>query len=148
MTDTEKPRQRTVAITSAGAGLGRELAIKLAKTYRVFGTALSPDEVTDMVAASDGSVTLTVCDITDESAVWAWTGQVTDAVGDSGLDVLVSNAGILTPGIRPTSNWTFCVSNWLALATSNHVARSRPRRVPQHMCVKFAIRTQILDGVT
>ena len=41
-----KHSDRAVAITGAGAGLGRDLALQLAaKGYIVFGTALVPDEV-------------------------------------------------------------------------------------------------------
>ena len=39
-----------------------------------------------------------VCDITKEQAVKAWADGVSDALGDSGLDLLISNAGVLTPG--------------------------------------------------
>jgi NAD(P)-dependent dehydrogenase (short-subunit alcohol dehydrogenase family) len=92
-------RQPTVAITGAGSGLGRELAIKLAaKGYRVFGTARSEKDVADLEKASAGNVAVTIADITDESAVSAWVGKVSDELGESGLDALVSNAGILTPG--------------------------------------------------
>ena len=41
-------------------------------------------------------MTLSVCNITIEAAVKAWVGQVSDALGEGGLDLLVSNAGILT----------------------------------------------------
>jgi NAD(P)-dependent dehydrogenase (short-subunit alcohol dehydrogenase family) len=94
---TERPP--TAAITGAGSGLGREIALKLAaKGYQVFGTALHDDEVHDLSAASDGRVSLSITDITQEDAVKAWVGQVTRQVAEAGLDVLVSNAGILTPG--------------------------------------------------
>ena len=44
-------RPRTAAITGAGSGLGREIALKLAaKGYQVFGTALHDDEVHDLSA--------------------------------------------------------------------------------------------------
>jgi NAD(P)-dependent dehydrogenase (short-subunit alcohol dehydrogenase family) len=43
-------------------------------------------------------VVLTICDVTDESAVQSWAKQVSESLGDDGLDVLVNNAGILTPG--------------------------------------------------
>jgi NAD(P)-dependent dehydrogenase (short-subunit alcohol dehydrogenase family) len=44
-------------------------------------------------------VSLAVCDITKEPDVKAWVRSVSAALGDSrGLDLLVSNAGILTPG--------------------------------------------------
>jgi NAD(P)-dependent dehydrogenase (short-subunit alcohol dehydrogenase family) len=43
-------------------------------------------------------VSLTVCDITKPEAVKDWARGVSDALGDRGLDLLISNAGILTPG--------------------------------------------------
>ena len=87
------------AITGAGSGLGREIALKLAvRNYRVFGTAMSAEEVDDVFAASDSRVSLSVTDITKDDAVEAWVKEVTDELGKAGLDVLVSNAGILTPG--------------------------------------------------
>src|SRR4030081_4022504 len=36
--------------------------------------------------------------MTKEESVKAWAAGVSDALGDSGLDILISNAGILTPG--------------------------------------------------
>lgn len=97
--NTMKSGQSTAAITGAGSGLGRDLALKLAeKGYRVFGTAMQQDEVADLDKASDGAVSLAVVDITDESAVTTWVDQVAGELGDAGLDVLISNAGILTPG--------------------------------------------------
>jgi NAD(P)-dependent dehydrogenase (short-subunit alcohol dehydrogenase family) len=98
MTNGEAAR-RTAAITGAGSGLGREIALKLAaKSYRVFGTALSDEEVDDLSAASDGQVSPSIVDVTDEGAVKGWAASVTDELAEAGLDVLVSNAGILTPG--------------------------------------------------
>jgi NAD(P)-dependent dehydrogenase (short-subunit alcohol dehydrogenase family) len=99
MTGTEESARRTVAITGAGGGLGREVALKLAaKGYRVFGTAVSLDEAKDLDDTPGGLVTATVTDITDENAVRAWAGEVSEELGRRGLDVLISNAGILTPG--------------------------------------------------
>ena len=90
---------RSAAITGAGGGLGRDIALGLAaKGYIVFGTAMSPTEAQDLRDASGGRVSLTVCDITKEDAVKAWAGGVSDALGDAGLGLLISNAGILTPG--------------------------------------------------
>jgi NAD(P)-dependent dehydrogenase (short-subunit alcohol dehydrogenase family) len=91
--------RRSAAVTGAGGGLGRDIALGLAaKGYVVFGTAMSAAEVQDLKDASDGRVSLTVCDLTREQAVKAWAGGVSDALGDSGLDLLINNAGILTPG--------------------------------------------------
>ena len=90
---------RSVAITGAGSGLGREIAIKLVtKGYRVFGTGLAESEIDDLAAASAGRISLSLTDITDEDAVRRWVQHLTDELGPLGLDVLISNAGILTPG--------------------------------------------------
>ena len=87
------------SITGAGAGLGREIALGFAaKGYSVFGTALSEEEVRELKAASDGGVNLTIADMTVEAAVRAWAKGVSETLGDAGLDLLINNAGILTPG--------------------------------------------------
>ncbi len=94
-----KQSGRAVAITGAGAGLGRDLALQFAaKGYIVFGTALAPSEVQDLKEASGGRVSLAVCDLSKPEAVKAWAGGVSDTLGDAGLDLLINNAGILTPG--------------------------------------------------
>jgi NAD(P)-dependent dehydrogenase (short-subunit alcohol dehydrogenase family) len=78
---------------------GRDIALGLpAKGYVVFGTAMSATEVQDLEDASSGRVSLTVCDIAKEPTVKAWAGGVSDALGNGGLDLLINNAGILTPG--------------------------------------------------
>lgn len=90
---------RSVAITGAGGGLGREIALGFAaKGYIVFGTAMSAMEVQELKEVSGGRVSLAVCDITKEPSVKAWADGVSDALGNVGLDLLISNAGILTPG--------------------------------------------------
>jgi len=89
---------RSTAVTGAGSGLGRDIALGLAaKGYRVFGTAISQEDVADLEHASDGAVALTRCDITDEAAVRTWARDVATQSG-GGLDLLINNAGILTPG--------------------------------------------------
>lgn len=99
MTNAPTQSVRSAAVTGAGSGLGRDIALALAaKGYRVFGTAMSAAEVQDLMDASGGRVSLTICDMTDERAVKAWASSVSDALGDTGLDLLINNAGILTPG--------------------------------------------------
>ena len=91
--------RRSAAVTGAGGGLGRDIALGLAaKGYLVFGTAMSTAEVQDLKEASGGRVSLTVCDMTKEESVKACAREVSGALGDSGLDILINNAGILTPG--------------------------------------------------
>jgi len=90
--------QRTVAVTGAGSGLGRDIALGLAaKNYRVFGTAFTPEEIEDLNQASSGVVTLAICDITDAAAVKNWAHDIATQTEGS-LDLLINNAGILTPG--------------------------------------------------
>src|ERR1700749_3506147 len=95
---TKGQGKRSAAVTGAGSGLGRDIALGLAaKGYRVFGTAMSSQEIADLKQASDGAVNLSQCDITNEAAVRAWAKEVT-AQTEGALDLLISNAGILTPG--------------------------------------------------
>src|SRR5712671_2733658 len=99
MTRFAKQKQRSAAITGAGGGLGRDIALGLAaKGYRVFGTAMAGVEITDLQQASGGKVALSICDITDEKSVQNWARGVSDTLGAAGLNLLISNAGILTPG--------------------------------------------------
>src|SRR3984957_14889638 len=96
MSDNQK--KRSAVVTGAGSGLGRDIALGLAaKSYRVFGTAMSLDEIADLKKASGGAVNLSQCDITNEAAVKAWAGEVT-IQNEGRIDLLISNAGILTPG--------------------------------------------------
>jgi NAD(P)-dependent dehydrogenase (short-subunit alcohol dehydrogenase family) len=90
---------RSAVVTGAGSGLGRDIALGLAaKGYIVFGTAFTAAEVKDLTDASGGRVSLTVCDIAKEEAVRAWAASTSDALGAGGLNLLINNAGILTPG--------------------------------------------------
>jgi len=99
MSSASEHSGRSAAVTGAGGGLGRDIALGLAaKGYAVFGTAVSPAEVEDLKKVSGGRVSLAVCDITQELAVKAWARGVSDALGSGGLDLLINNAGILTPG--------------------------------------------------
>lgn len=98
MASARDQNQHTAAITGAGSGLGRDIALGLAaRHYRVFGTATSSEEVVNLKQMSRGVVALSCCDITDEVAVKSWAHEVT-AQTEGGLDLLISNAGILTPG--------------------------------------------------
>jgi NAD(P)-dependent dehydrogenase (short-subunit alcohol dehydrogenase family) len=99
MTTIEPDNDRTAAITGAGSGLGRELALQLDnKGYAVLGTALSNDEVQELSSASNGRIRLAIVDITDEKAVYGWAESVKADLQTHGLDLLINNAGILTPG--------------------------------------------------
>jgi NAD(P)-dependent dehydrogenase (short-subunit alcohol dehydrogenase family) len=70
--------------------------------YRVFGIARKDKDVAEVEAASAGAVAMSICDVTDEAAVNTWARSVSSTLGPRGLDVLVSNAGILTVGPMET----------------------------------------------
>lgn len=91
-------RKRAAVVTGAGSGLGKDIALGLAgKGYRVFGTAISADEIADLKKVSDGAIKLGQCDITNEAEVKAWARDVS-AENEGIIDLLISNAGVLTPG--------------------------------------------------
>ncbi|MCA1500083.1 SDR family NAD(P)-dependent oxidoreductase [Bradyrhizobium sp. NBAIM14] len=77
-------------IAGAGAGLGREIALKFASEGSVvFGTAESAAQVQDLKVASGGRVSLAACDITNMQGLRAWAEGVSEALDGAGLDVLV-----------------------------------------------------------
>lgn len=92
--------KKTAAVTGAGGGLGLEIVLGLAgKGYKVFGTAFSANEISELEKTSEGTdITLTVCDITKEDDVKKWGDIVRYSVDGNGLDLLINNAGVLTPG--------------------------------------------------
>ena len=101
MTQAKKQKGHTVAITGAGSGLGRELALGFSATgCRVFGTSQSANETAEFQNQSAGGeeITLTITDITKEEQVNSWKEQVRKLLNGDGLDLLINNAGVLTPG--------------------------------------------------
>lgn len=99
MSSTSLRSGRSVVVTGAGAGLGREVALGLAaRGYIVFGTAKSAAEVQDLKDASGGRVSLTVCEGAKAAPVQAWACGVMDALGSAGLNLLITIAGNFTPG--------------------------------------------------
>jgi NAD(P)-dependent dehydrogenase (short-subunit alcohol dehydrogenase family) len=95
-----KKRSHAVAITGSGSGLGLELALGFsAEGYRVFGTTLSANETAEFQNQSTGGgISLTITDITKEEQVFNWEEQVRKSLKGDGLDLLINNAGVLTPG--------------------------------------------------
>jgi NAD(P)-dependent dehydrogenase (short-subunit alcohol dehydrogenase family) len=101
MTQTKNQRVPTVVITGAGSGLGRELALGFsAKGFRVFGTSQSANETLEVQSQSAGSekIIFTITDITKEEQINNWKEQVRKLLNGDGLDLLINNAGVLTPG--------------------------------------------------
>ncbi|MDI9916097.1 SDR family oxidoreductase [Rhodococcus sp. IEGM 1379] len=92
--------ERSVLITGAAAGIGRESALLFARNgYRV--GAYDIDEVGLETLAAEiggfgGTVVTGALDVTDSDQ---WAKQLADFTGASGrLDILVNNAGVLSSG--------------------------------------------------
>jgi len=91
---------RVVAVTGAGAGIGRELAVHLARA----GARLAlPDldesavaETVDLCGAASGSVFAAAVDVSDRDAVLEHAAEVGDRFGR--VDAVFNNAGILFAG--------------------------------------------------
>jgi len=93
---TGAPAQPVALVTGAGRGIGREIALALAREgCHVAVAARSSDQVSATAAAvADLGVRAIplVLDVTDESAVTRGIGSVAASLGP--VDVLVNNAGI------------------------------------------------------
>lgn len=92
--------KKTVAITGASAGLGAETALGLArKGYKVFGTVFNEVELVKAESTTEGlDVHYFPCDVTKVEQVQAWVESVATINESEGIDILINNAGVLTPG--------------------------------------------------
>jgi len=91
---------KTVLITGANKGIGREVAGQLArKGFHVFVAARNPDagrKAADEIAKQSGKATFIEVDVTDNASVRAAAREFSK-IADH-LDVLVNNAGIMMDG--------------------------------------------------
>lgn len=89
------------AVSGAGRGLGRQIAVDLARAgARVFGCDLSDQAfpvIAELAASEKLDIHLSVCDVTQEDSVVRFFEQIAGAAGR--LDVLVNNAGINRDGL-------------------------------------------------
>ena len=95
-----KARMKTVLVTGANKGIGREVASQLArKGFHVFVAARNPDagrKAADEIAKQSGKATFIEVDVTDNASVRAAVREFSK-IADH-LDVLVNNAGIMMDG--------------------------------------------------
>ena len=91
---------KTVLVTGAGRGLGKELALAFARAGAdVVGTARTEPQVEDTVEEIRGMgrrALPIVADVTQEEQVLAMTGQALDEFG--AIDILINNAGVAVYG--------------------------------------------------
>ena len=86
---------KRVLITAGGSGIG----LAIARAFAAEGTKVHICDINEdalrVVAKADPSITWSVCDVSDRSAVERMVKAATTELG--GLDVLVNNAGISGP---------------------------------------------------
>jgi NAD(P)-dependent dehydrogenase (short-subunit alcohol dehydrogenase family) len=127
----------TVLITGANRGLGLEFARQYAKDgWRVVATARVPEKA-DGLRRLGPAVAIHALDVSDLAAIAALARRL----GGESIDVLIANAGIMGPEVKPAAvddeaeAWleTFRVNTMapLALAGTFHdlVARSEQRKM-------------------
>ena len=89
-------RNHVAAITGAGSGMGRELAIHLAKMgCHVALSDINPEQLAatkQLLANYDVNVTITVLDVSDNTAVEAWADSVMAEHGK--VNFVFNNAGV------------------------------------------------------
>ena len=89
-------RNHVAAITGAGSGMGRELAIHLAKMgCHVALSDINPEQLAatkQLLANYDVNVTMTVLDVSDNKAVEAWADNVMSDHGK--VNFIFNNAGV------------------------------------------------------
>ena len=87
---------KVAAITGAGSGIGRALALQLAEQ----GCALALSDINEaslqetaaLVEAREVAVTLQVLDVADRDAVYAWADEV--VANHGGVNLIFNNAGV------------------------------------------------------
>jgi NAD(P)-dependent dehydrogenase (short-subunit alcohol dehydrogenase family) len=89
---------RTAVVTGAGGGLGRAIAIELARRgFAVWATDVDGEAAARTVAEIGGDAQARGLDVRDEAAGRELAGAVVAAAGS--LDLWVNNAGILATGL-------------------------------------------------
>jgi meso-butanediol dehydrogenase/(S,S)-butanediol dehydrogenase/diacetyl reductase len=86
----------TAIVTGGGRGIGRGIALRLAKDGHAVAVVdvnkAGAEAVAAEIADAGGTSTAVACDVTDRSAVFAMVDQVVGELGS--VDVMVNNAGI------------------------------------------------------
>jgi NAD(P)-dependent dehydrogenase (short-subunit alcohol dehydrogenase family) len=95
------PPARSILITGATSGIGRDAALRLVRAgHLVLASGRQPDALAALAGAAAGSGRLEVLhlEVTDPASIEAVRVQVGALTGGRGPDVLVNNAGFALPG--------------------------------------------------
>lgn len=91
-------RMRTAVVTGAGGGLGRAIALELARRgFAVWASDVDAEAAASTAAAIGGGGRAATLDVRDEAACRRLVGEVAAAGGS--LDLWVNNAGVLRTGL-------------------------------------------------
>lgn len=106
---------RTIVITGATRGIGRALAVALARAdHRVIGCGRSAKGVARLQDELGDDHLVAAVDVTDGSAMGAWARTAVERFGAP--DHIVANAAIMN---RPAPLWTIPDEEWQAMLDTN-----------------------------
>lgn len=90
---------KSVLITGASTGLGRECAMDLSRSgWLVFAGVRKPEDGETLRTESRDAVIPVILDVTDQSSIDQAAATIGETLGENGLDGLVNNAGITVQG--------------------------------------------------
>jgi NAD(P)-dependent dehydrogenase (short-subunit alcohol dehydrogenase family) len=90
---------KSIVITGDSTGIGHATAAELLQRgYIIYGSVRKQEDADRLTAEFGPSFTPLLFDVTDHEAIATAVQQVSEALGENGLDVLINNAGVLIPG--------------------------------------------------